>query len=265
MKTRLNETVQVGTRPADALRPRPTRLAHPVRVGEQRHRSADAADQRQRVRRLERLLRAEVRPVGAGPQHDQHDRPDDRRELQPDEPLDHRQEPLVSAEPHQRECRDGVQQTPDRHRHRRKDRCGHERARRDQRARDEVAPDDEVDEERQDHCARQVIAPGLDECVAGAELPARGALGDRELEDHAGGQRPHQREPIFSAGDGGGHHVADTDACRCEQEAWAYVGELHVGWWLVVGGWWLITNHSPRTTNGYAVPPLNISGLIGSL
>ncbi len=153
---------------------------------------------------------------------------DDRRELQADEPLDDRQEPLVAAEPHHRERRDGVQQTPDRQRHRRKDGGGHERARRDQRARDEVAPDDEVDEERQDHCARQVIAPAFDERVAGGELPARGALGDRELDDDAGGQRPHEREPVFGAGDRGGHHVADTDAGGGEQEAWAEVGELHV-------------------------------------
>ena len=152
---------------------------------------------------------------------------------------------LVAAEPHHRERRHGVEHAPHRQRHRRDDRRRHQRAGRDERARDEVAPDDEVEEEGATAARGSVIAPAFDQRGAGGQLPARGAFGDRELDDDAGDKRPHQREPVLGAGDRGRHHVADADAGGGEQEPGADVGELHevggivgilVVWWLVDGG-----------------------------
>ena len=72
-----------------------------------------------------------------------------------------------------------------------------------------------------------MIAPALYERGAGTELPARGPLGDRELEDDTGGKRPDEREAVLRARDRRGHHVADTDAGGGEQEPGADVRELH--------------------------------------
>ena len=52
-------------------------------------------------------------------------------------------------------------------------------------------------------------------------------FGDRELDDDAEDERPHQREPVLGAGDGGRHHVADADAGGRQQQSRAEVGELH--------------------------------------
>ena len=137
------------------------------------------------------------------------------------------EEALVSPEPHHHERRDRVNHAPHRQRHRRDDRRRNQRAGGDERARHEVAPDDEVDEEREHGRARQVIAPALDERGSRTELPACSPLGDGELEDDAGGEGPHEREPVFGAGNRGRNHVADTDAGGGEQEPGADVRELH--------------------------------------
>ena len=68
MKTSENDTVRSARADADALRARPARLAHPVAVGQQRDGAADAADERQRVRRRELGLRAPTRDQSA-PDH----------------------------------------------------------------------------------------------------------------------------------------------------------------------------------------------------
>ena len=150
MKTSANDRVRSVRADGSALRPAPARLAHPVAVGEQRHRAADAADERQRVGDRERRPRASARPVGARPQHDQQRRGDDGAELQADEPLDDREEALVAADPHHRQRGQRVDHAPHRQRHAGHDGGRHQRAGRDERARDEVAPDDEVEEERAD-------------------------------------------------------------------------------------------------------------------
>ena len=141
---------QIGARRRQPLRPGPPGLAHPVGVGQQRDRAADAADERQRVGDRERRTGAKPRPVRARPQHDQQHRRDDGDELQADEPLDDGEKALVAAEPHHRHRGHGVDEPPDRQRHARHDGGRHQRAGGDERARDEVAPDDEVEEERGD-------------------------------------------------------------------------------------------------------------------
>ena len=72
--------------------------------------------------------------------------------------------------------------------------------------------------------------------VPGAELPARRAFGDRELEDDAGRERPDEREAVFGPGNRGRDHVADADAGGRKQEPGADVRELHEVGGIVSGG-----------------------------